>query len=62
MEDDDVDLQPAQRAGELLGVGDAIDDLQLLALTGERRRALGELGVGDREEQPVLGHFSSGRV
>ena len=62
MQDDDVDLEPAQGAGDLLGVGDAIDDLQLLALTGERRRALGELRVGDREQQAVLGHRSSGRV
>ena len=61
MEHDDVDLEPAQRAGGLLGVGDAVDDLQLLALAGERRRALGELGVGDREQQAVLGHPESGR-
>ena len=41
---------------------DPVDDLQLLALAGERRRALRELGVGDREQQAVLGHLSSGRV
>ena len=51
VEHDDVDVEPAQRAGELLGVGDAVDDLELLALAGERRRALGELVVGDREQQ-----------
>ncbi len=62
MQHDDVDLEPAQRARDLLGVGHAIDDLQLLALAGERRRALGELRVGDREQQAVLGHRSSGRV
>ena len=62
MQDDDVDLEPAQRAGDLLGVGDAVDDVQVLALLRERRRALGELGVGDREQDAVLGHRSSGRV
>src|SRR3954469_5301934 len=61
VEDHDVDLEPPQRARELLGVGDAVDHLQALALLGERRRALGELGVGDREEDPVLAHPASGR-
>ena len=61
MEDDDVDLEPPQRARQLLGVGDAVDHLQPLALLGERRRALGELGVGDREQDAVLGHPASGR-
>ena len=61
VEDDDVDLEPPQRARELLGVGDAVDHLQPLAFLGERRRALGELGVGDREENAVLGHPESGR-
>ena len=62
VQDDDVDLEPAQRARGLLGVRDPVDHLQPLALLGECRRALGELGVGDREEQAVLGHRSSGRV
>ena len=61
MEDHDVDLEPEQRARQLLGVGDAVDHLQAHALLGERRRALGELGVGDREKDAVLGHPASDR-
>jgi hypothetical protein len=61
VEDDDVDLEPPQRARQLLGVGDAVDHLQAVAFLGERRRALGELGVGDCEENPVLAHPESGR-
>ena len=59
---DDVDLEPAQRARRLLGVRDAVDDLEALALLHQRDRALGELGVGDRQQQAVLGHRSSGRM
>ena len=49
----DVDVEPPQRARQLLGVGDAVDDLELLALGGQRRRAGGQRVVGDREQQAV---------
>ena len=35
---DDVDVQPAQRAVQLLGLGDAVDDLELVALAAPARR------------------------
>ena len=55
-------ISSRRSARGLLGVADAIDDLQALALLHERDRALGELGVGDRQQEAVLGHRSSGRV
>ena len=48
---DDVEVQPPQRARQVLRVGDAVDDLELLALGGQRRRAGGQRVVADREEE-----------
>jgi hypothetical protein len=50
---DDVEVEPAQRVHQLLRIGDAVDDLELLPLGGQRRRAGGQRVVADREEQPV---------
>ena len=57
---DDVDVHAPQRAGELLGIRDALDDLDLVALGGERGRRGREVLVGDRDQQ-ALAHCA-GRV
>ena len=53
MERDDVDVEPAQRARQLLGLGDALDDLELVALGGQRGRGAREVGVADRDQEPL---------
>ena len=51
MQQDDVDVEPAQRAPQLVEVGRDVDDLELgLARLG--RGAASRLVVRDRDEQP----------
>ena len=50
---DDFDVEPAQGARELFGLRDALDDLELVALGGERRGGSREVGVADRDEEPL---------
>ena len=59
---DDVDVEPAQGARELLGLGDPLDDLELVALGRERRRRPREVGVADRDQQPLAHCPGSGSV
>ena len=51
VEQDDVDVQPAQRAVDLVEVGDDVDDVEL-GLARLRGRAARGLVVGDGDQQP----------
>ena len=51
MEQDDVDVQPAQRAVDLVELGDDVDDVHL-GLARLRGRAARGLVVGDGDQQP----------
>ena len=53
MEGHHVDVEPAQDARELLGLRDAVDDLELVALRRERRGGARDVGVGDRDQEPL---------
>jgi hypothetical protein len=48
-----VDVDAAQDAGELLRLGDAVDDLEVVALGRERRGRPGQLVIADGDQQPL---------
>ena len=50
---DHVDVQAPQRARELLGVGDALEHLEVLALGREGGGRRGQLRIGDGEQQAL---------
>ena len=61
VERDDVDVEPAQRARQLLGLRDALDDLELVALGRQRGRGAREVGVADGDQEPLAHWPSDGR-